>query len=573
MQKNLADLHSVFVPFETVKFEGGTVIYMNECIDCELNRSQLLEKYSYIIPNNGGDNPPETEKKTFLAERYGGDGMLTNGGGARCGFDGRYQLKGLGANRLVGKRPPDARGNSHANGFLSLDIAIYESIWAEIVNIALPYGAVRTIAIIDLNIDFEESNAPHARALLVRVPAVRPAHFIRATYFKEEKSFELSPDAQRVKSAIHELIFHLPKTKNDQSYTDIKIQLQDGIVELARRFAVQFACAKAKRLFHASVSASNLTINGEWLDLAGAQIYSERCWWEGFNKNEFAQEHLPAISSLREICYYLHKYQVTTYESSNRISTLLVESFCHTYGEQLSLNNAAQVGFPIGVLQKLIHEPIFIEFSKYLSEILRLDNFSLTPISTTFGWKGYEHWMSKLYKQLLKHALSGTFQDYSWLTKDTILLNKLISAYKDLFELVFLDAKTKGVTRERLGTSIAINAIRLNRCDTLLIDLHSEIKSIRENKHLIRKHSTYEALFKKAKHAATLTFKVDEYYLLRLWETETTILYYDATTDLYTAKLKHDQSSISKPSSQITDHVSFFDEVVSFYNEAMELKP
>lgn len=570
MQKNLADLHSVFVPFETVKFEGGTVIYMNECIDCELNRSQLLEKYSYIVPNNEGDNPPDKEKKTFLAERYGGDGMLTNGGGARCGFDGRYQLKGLGANRLVGKRPPDARGNSHANGFLSLDIAIYESIWAEIVNIALPYGAVRTVAIIDLGIDFEESNAPHARALLVRMPAVRPAHFIRATFFKEKKIAALSPDAERVKAVIQTLNLYLPNEKVGQPYDNHDEQLSDGIVELARRFAKQFAASKSSRIFHANVSASNLTLDGAWMDLAGTKIFSDRCWWDGFDESTFFEEFTPAISSINELCYYLYKYQVVSIGTANHIAARALECFTSEYEKQLSLYNAVQAGFPLNILESLTHNPIFLDFSTQLKTILSLDKFSMTPICTKSGWRGYEHWISRVYIQLLKHKQRNIPQDFSWISKDEQLINKLTSTYDILFELILADAKSKGVSPECFEKCIALNSTRLNRCSALLTELYDEVVNTREKSCKTQDISLYETLFKNAKNDATQSFNIDCGYYLRIWKNLNATIYYDATLNLYTAEFEDNNPSITGTLRELTQHNNVPNDFISFYDGILE---
>jgi len=186
--KQLVDLPEVFLPFDAVRIDGGKVIYRNGEIEPGLSQAELLSEYSYIVEQPNQASGLTVEKKVFFAERYGGDGILNNGGGGRCGFDGRFHLKGIGANPLVGVRPSDGYGNSHANGFLSLDTAVYESIWAEIIHLALPYGAVRTVAIIDLRVDFEEPHMRHPRGLLVRMPAVRPAHFIRALYYKEKNT-------------------------------------------------------------------------------------------------------------------------------------------------------------------------------------------------------------------------------------------------------------------------------------------------------------------------------------------------------------------------------------------------
>ncbi|WP_236270886.1 hypothetical protein, partial [Pseudomonas lactis] len=198
----------------------------------------------------------------------------------------------------------DTYGNSHANGLLSLDVAIYEAIWAEVINIALPYGAVRTVAVIDLEYDFEEPDQKHARGLLIRLPVVRPAHFIRAIYYKEAKKDVISEDAKRVMLAIRKLVGFLPRQSFANKASSLDEQLSLGMVELASRYAKQFAAARAKRIFHQSISASNLTIDGAWIDLAGATVFSNKVWWEGFNIKKFLREYEPAIESIRDMCYY-----------------------------------------------------------------------------------------------------------------------------------------------------------------------------------------------------------------------------------------------------------------------------
>ncbi|WP_338483271.1 hypothetical protein VRB67_13985 [Pseudomonas trivialis] len=182
----LSDLPEVFVPFPALRSNKGKLVFYNKNLNFNLSEAELLSRYNYTTSLTNFDTDSIIGKKIFFAERYGGDGILNNGGGGRCGFDGIFHLKGLGTNQLVGARPRDAYGNSHGNGFLSLDVAIYESIWGEIINVALPYGATRAAAVIDLDEDFEEPDQTLPRGLLVRMPAVRPAHFIRAVYFKEK---------------------------------------------------------------------------------------------------------------------------------------------------------------------------------------------------------------------------------------------------------------------------------------------------------------------------------------------------------------------------------------------------
>lgn len=200
----LSDLQECLINFETEKLEGCSVVYLNDTLADGNSSETILDAYSYVVRSDS--TPSQPSIKTFMAERYGGDGILSNGGGGRCGFDGLWQLKGLGPNQLVGK-DVDA---DHGDGNLSLDSAIYESIWSEIINAALPFGAIRTVAVLDTGRSFEERGISTPRGLLVRQSVVRPAHFIRAIYFKEQQFDRLSEDALRVKSAIVKLIDFLP---------------------------------------------------------------------------------------------------------------------------------------------------------------------------------------------------------------------------------------------------------------------------------------------------------------------------------------------------------------------------
>lgn len=90
---SLAELNDNLVPF-TARRITSSLIW---CAENVRNTEVLLKACSYII-----DPVSSASAKTFHAERYGGSGIQRNGGGARCGFDGNYQVKGMGANPLVG---------------------------------------------------------------------------------------------------------------------------------------------------------------------------------------------------------------------------------------------------------------------------------------------------------------------------------------------------------------------------------------------------------------------------------------------------------------------------------------
>lgn len=112
---SLAELNENLVPF-TARQVTSKLIWRAED---SLNIEVLQKACSYII-----DSASSSSHKIFHAERYGGSGIQRNGGGARCGFDGSYQIKGMGTNPLVGKGT-DGR---HSNGALGAIHAIYEAL-------------------------------------------------------------------------------------------------------------------------------------------------------------------------------------------------------------------------------------------------------------------------------------------------------------------------------------------------------------------------------------------------------------------------------------------------------------
>ena len=567
----LSDLPEVFVAFETVKALKGRVVYCHENLGYELNASELLSKYNYVTLDTAAECDNVLDRKTFFAERYGGDGICTNGGGGRCGFDGVFHLKGLGPNQLVGTRPRDTYGNSHANGFLSLDVAIYESIWAEVINIALPYGAVRTVAVIDSEIDFEEPDQKLPRGLLVRLPAVRPAHFIRAIYFKERKRDVLSEDAKRVKLAIHRLVDFLPVKDDEQRANDLNERICQGMVELATRYAQQFAAARAKRIFHQSISSSNVTLSGAWMDLAGATVFSDKVWWEGFNIKQFLTEYESALGGIRDMCFYLCKYGVISALSTSAIVEQAVGTFISEYERSLSLYHAAQAGFPFAMLKNLSGDVCFLAYSGFIHRVLRVDQYSVTPITTSEGWQGHEHWVSKLYLQLLRRKIYQSEEDFGWVSKDQALLNGLTGAYDALFDLVLRNAETSGVTYSSFCKLMTINATRLNRCGLLLFGLQEKIMQTRLAAKTEKSAAEYDGVFQEAIDLACLAYEYSTGTRTLFWKNATTTIYYDAASDLFIAEVPGRDAIIKGAFFEVEAAVSLMKSAASFYGDGVKI--
>ncbi|EAV1853767.1 MchC protein, partial [Salmonella enterica] len=135
---SLSELTDNLVPFTAHRVMSSLIWCNNDVRD----EKKLKKSCSYIVIP--GSVAPS---KVFYAERYGGSGIQRNGGGARCGFDGRYQIKGIGANPLVGQGT-DGR---HSNGALGAVHAMYEALWGDALEQILPYGAVRTKAVLLTN--------------------------------------------------------------------------------------------------------------------------------------------------------------------------------------------------------------------------------------------------------------------------------------------------------------------------------------------------------------------------------------------------------------------------------------
>ncbi|WP_414448021.1 hypothetical protein AB4851_00790 [Burkholderia sp. 22PA0099] len=78
----------LFVPFVAERVAQAVVVARHP--RCDLTDETLLARYAYAVPREGTGRG-----KVFYAERYGGDGISFHGGGARCGYDGQFQLKGI----------------------------------------------------------------------------------------------------------------------------------------------------------------------------------------------------------------------------------------------------------------------------------------------------------------------------------------------------------------------------------------------------------------------------------------------------------------------------------------------
>ncbi|EGR1061472.1 TPA: protein adenylyltransferase SelO family protein [Vibrio cholerae] len=259
-----------FVLFDAYKLKGTEVVWVNKELiqeykielDDEAIISALIENFSYVSKGYAKKSRIITnDKKQFMADQYGSRHEICNGGSARCGINGHFQIKGIGRNPLVAANMSE----SHSHGKMFIDEAISEAIWGEICHKHLPYGAIRTLAIIKTNVKhkfgyLEAAPNKHC-ALAIREVSVRPAHFERCTFFWPEESYSYlrDNDANRVRKAARFFSNALLGGNQDASFGDALNIMID-------RLACQIAASRVKGIPHGSLTSSNISVDGRFLD-------------------------------------------------------------------------------------------------------------------------------------------------------------------------------------------------------------------------------------------------------------------------------------------------------------------
>ncbi|EKG4262387.1 MchC protein [Salmonella enterica] len=345
---SLSELNEVLVPF-TARRITSSLIW---CAEDVRNPETLQNACSYII-----DPGSSASAKTFHAERYGGSGIQRNGGGARCGFDGNYQVKGIGANPLVG----EGTDGRHSNGALGAIHAIYEALWGEVLAQILPYSAVRVRAVLLTNLysdkAFDRSHGKSRRALLVRDPVVRPAHFERAPYFRPQPGYagQLIHDAQRVRSVIRMLPANLPVPAEGVSADaqhDPRLACIERLCELARREAWQMAYCRT-RFLRLTTSPSNITMDGRLMDFNGLSCLLPGDYPDDFGLRlrltELIKEPVVLYQGLADLCLYLGKYLFDS-EFTLMACQKIEVTFQKTFHEACYYGYLEQLGIPTELL-------------------------------------------------------------------------------------------------------------------------------------------------------------------------------------------------------------------------------
>ena len=333
------------------------------------SRERLLDDFAFsMVQGEGRDEGRDegqreaselhlAETREFLAERYGGAGLVNNGGGVRCGLYGGLQVKGIGRNPLGGK----VANFWYSHGGASLEEALREAAWGEVCDAVLPHGGVRVRGVIatGATVSFDaggfERRVPGA--LIVRDAALRPGHFMRAVHFQpnDEVASRQVGDTARTRSAIAGLQRGLAAALGLPAQASTRIDdINQGLMEVARRFAAQLAATRAKKIVHGALTCSNICIDGRLLDygtITTVSDFGRVIVARGFP--DMLSDHTCFIPTLRNLVFYCHKYLDGATARGLLQPELLVQHYLQAFNARAMLEFAKLSGVTEARLQAL----------------------------------------------------------------------------------------------------------------------------------------------------------------------------------------------------------------------------
>lgn len=259
--------------------------------------TEFSSRYSYLIRHTEAfsnlrfDNDNSINAKI---ERYGGSGLGGNGGGARTANISDAQVKGVGANILVGEGVP----SHHGYGGLDIYCAVVEIILTHLLNRITPCGAIanKGLILIDRHAGSYDGKECWA-VLLVREIPLRPGHFLHASDFKPKSSANWTYKSEE--SRIRTIYRDIDKTVGS---TDFVMYLGKFLATTAN----QFAFARMSRLLHGGLSESNMSMDGKWLDVPLAGFVPAGKNWS--QQSDIYSEPFEALKFIGQCTYNYTKY-------------------------------------------------------------------------------------------------------------------------------------------------------------------------------------------------------------------------------------------------------------------------
>ncbi len=462
---------SSLVPFQTRKLAAPQLLWRHS----ELARELDFSDYGYCAPHE--DDPEEAylpQQKEFFSERYGGRGVGSNGGGARCGWDGAVQVKGIGRNSLVG------RGSDfwHMHGGANLQEGIREALWGEICHGVLPHGGVRVLGLIATGTQsYFERDIQHRlpRVLILRQAALRPAHYMRAINFSPVDSVLGCgmADAQRTRDAIREIDLGLapllgrqPKRRHDPEF------INAALLEMARRFAAQVAAARAKRMPHGAINCSNIALDGRYLDYGTISTISDYGRIVTARGNpDLWHQHGSLQQTFVNLLFYLRNYLPGDGGRAILGAEQLQRAFTQHFEQRLALEFVKLSGIPEQSLVRL--DPTLLrDFGLCLGQIIARGNKEPFKLPQMPAQMGAFHVNSILQTACLCKNEAQMREALPPLLDDERLRNMLAFCFSRLRKAYL--STCSGSRRPAASLFIALNCLRVNTCLPQLYHPHLE---------------------------------------------------------------------------------------------------
>jgi hypothetical protein len=318
-----------------------------------------------------GDAPQDylDETRVEWADRYGGIGVGAAGGSGRCASFGGLQTKGVGATSLVAHNA-DAH---HSSGTQTALSAMVETVFAQVFQAALPFGAVPTLAVLLTRPPGDGGSVPSTtRALTLRPFVLRPAHFMRNLLNQDQRrpQGELAPGLTRDTYRVTQALTHFTQGLESAlglAPADPATTIDAGLRELTRRLACQFAASFAKRLPHGSVSCSNVSLSGQFLDYGMAHALPT------YRRPADAQ-HDPWTESQRGLqTVLLLREQLDKYHPGLRAAAVASkEELTHLYGTVLERRLGIEMAKMAGLTEDLALACPEVHLSAWLQSMRRI---------------------------------------------------------------------------------------------------------------------------------------------------------------------------------------------------------
>jgi hypothetical protein len=474
-----------FVPFMARRLINANVVYANlplfheygyfKEFECENDDfyNRVLDYFAYIVPNGEEDNLlVNREEKKFLAERYGGAGILANGGGARCGLSGPFSLKGIGPAPLVGQ----GVNFWYSHGRMGLEDALSELFYSRLVDTALPMSSSRILAVIDtggmilqraykkgINPEDDECNLVRA-GIIVRETKIRPAHFGRAFYFKPSQYMKEHHihDFHRVGNVIP----FLPAAVGivDKSLNEGE-QFYRAIEHILSASAVQLAYSKVRRVMHGSLGFSNILVNGGWIDFGSATVvpsYGHLITAE--MQPAYWDEVLLFRKTAADLCFYVRKFQPHTHDLLGN-GMEMYQQFLESYIQHLRVLFIELTGVPLVFLREFINVDWYKKLGAILLHIARMEE----PKAHASRWVLHAEQPSHSWSNgSLRAVLQVLFHHY-WVAGKNIaphlpfkqqMINDLWESYCSMCAAIEAKIVEQSIKRESLVRFIAFNMTR-----------------------------------------------------------------------------------------------------------------